>query len=586
VPALTFYFTLYFFGSTLIMITATLQWVYRLGFILTLASANVVSTHGEHQQVEVTSTGEVVRTNANPEASKPFKKLADGIAKAMVGGFDTEKTHVEADSYMLGEAKAATSTQASAAAVYPPVPHKTVLLNVANGSFYTINLCFGNPAPGAQEMCLPGIPDTGSFELVVRSTRCAKCSEPMYNDSMSTTFIEPIHKRNYTELMYGSGPVKCVWVKDDVKIKGSVTPNLISTVTGASTGVIVKQQRLLEATGSPISDFARSSTMCGIYGIGRGLVEGREERFIKRAGIQRYSICLPREQNADGEMWWQTADPKSKSLSAWIKDEKGKPQANPEYPNAEKPYKPINVIGHFHWAVQMEKMKLHYQKKPKVSLVHTIQPTPACAILDSGTTLIAPTTTMATNLMAAITELNAQGLDCKDENIAKLPTLEFTLDGQPHRLPPEAYVAKFDVMDENTTKLSSRLLHFKPQSGCMLLLTKPMDTEQKPGECPMMILGMPFFRFYKTVFDWDAKSVANTTDTGMVYTVEHSGCTKEGVNSWDTTASNYVGKSTATGSVQTPSAGMKNVQRSLMKVNPWKLKFPKAHAHYFQHGKL
>lgn len=523
------------------------------------ANANVVSTQGAHAQVEITSAGEVVRTNSAPP--KPLKKIASGIAKAVANGFDTVTTHKEADSYLLGDPHQQPSLEelrGPAAKVLPPKAYETILQNHGNGSFYTSNLCFGHTGLGGEPMCLPGIPDTGSFELVVRSARCRKCSPPFYNDSMSLSYVEYIDKANHTQLMYGSGPVDALWVNDDVALEGSHagSKDFFTTWTGGGepTGITVKQQRLLEVIKTPIKEFANGKEMCGIFGVGRGKKEGRGTRFIQRAGIQRYSICLPRDDNANGSMWWQTDDPKNNSL-----------------------YKPINVVGQFHWAVELTRMKLHYDKKPPLSKftgmppIESLATGKSCAILDSGTTLISPTPEMATKLTAAI---QTQGLNCND--VSNLPTLEFELDGQLHRLPPEAYVANISLVDENVSHISKQLLHFDPNAGCMLLLTQPMA--EPPTACPSMILGMPFFRFYKTVFDWDAYSEKNTTDTGMIYTAEHSDC-EDGYNSWDVTAANYIGKSIK-------AKGQPRHHRRFMTIDLKKIKFPKAPAHYFQYGKL
>eukprot|EP00746_Dinoflagellata_sp_MGD_P001237 gnl/MRDRNA2_/MRDRNA2_102315_c0_seq1.p1 gnl/MRDRNA2_/MRDRNA2_102315_c0~~gnl/MRDRNA2_/MRDRNA2_102315_c0_seq1.p1 ORF type:complete len:551 (+),score=83.10 gnl/MRDRNA2_/MRDRNA2_102315_c0_seq1:93-1745(+) len=548
--------------------TVSLQLLYRLGFFFTAASANVVSTHGAHTQVEVTSAGEVVRTNSNRavrtapnHVPQPLMKVADGIQKRMAAGFDTETTHKEADSYLLGgddDTIKVDKLTESKYTVPEPEPYMTTLVNQGNGSFYTTSLCFGVVAKGEKPMCLPGIPDTGSFELVVRSARCKKCTPPFYNDSMSLTFVEHIDKKNHTQLMYGSGPVNALWVRDTVAIEGShdAESNFFSPLTGSTpaTGIIVPQQTLLETTSTPIKDFARGMDMCGIYGIGRGVSEGRSERFIQRAGIRRYSICLPRDDHKNGTMWWGTPDPAKNSM-----------------------YTPINVVGQFHWAVELTHMKLNYQKKSSAGKVESITTGKSCAILDSGTTLIQPTPEMALKLFAAI---EMQGLNCKDTS--NLPTLDFELDGKPYRLPPEAYVANVGMVDANVSHITSKLFKFDPNAGCMLLLTQPMP--ELPSACPSMVLGMPFFRFYKTIFDWDAKSVKNTTDRGMVYTAEHSDC-EDGYNSWDVTAENYIGKS-----MKSIEKGSKHSApespRKLMTIDLKKIKFPKAPAHYFQHGKL
>merc|ERR1719238_601578 len=56
---------------------------------------------------------------------------------------------------------------------------------------------------GGQE--ISGIFDTGSFELLVRSTRCEHCAHPTpaYDHKLSTTYVE---NGTITKHVFGSGP--------------------------------------------------------------------------------------------------------------------------------------------------------------------------------------------------------------------------------------------------------------------------------------------------------------------------------------------------------------------------------------------
>lgn len=479
------------------------------------------------------------------------------------------------EQWVLAQTQTQTQTQIQTPAI-EPAPYYSVMKNIGNGTFYTVTMCFGKSFSGS-EMCLPGIPDTGSFELVVRSSRCKKCGEPFYNDSNSSTFDAHVTKHNHTQLMYGSGPVKALWVSDDVRVQGTHDSNMenawwkFNIFGGNSGGIEVPRQRFLESLGTPISDFQKGDKLCGIYGIGRGLKKGRETRFVARAGVKRYSICLPRDEKKDGLLVWSSPD---------VKDNVN--------------YTAINVEGQFHWAVKASHIRLQHTSSTHEGIVNSgvdsivkktgqsnrlshLQDSTACAILDSGTTLIAPTTMMALKMQAYV---QANPLNCDD--ISHMPTLKFKLDGKDFELPPEAYVAKLEDDDSNKTDLGHKLAH--PSfitDRCMLLLTRPMDMEQPNSKCPLMIFGMPFFRFYKTTFDWYANRTdgKDTNNTGMVYTTEHSDCV-DGKNSWNQNASKY-----QSGSEQKTGKVFK-AKSHLITVNPKHLKFPKMPAHYFQHGKL
>merc|ERR1719510_721553 len=95
--------------------------------------------------------------------------------------------------------------------------------------------------------------------------------------------------------------------------------------------------------------------------------------------------------------------------------------------------------------------------------------------------------------------------DCS--NMHELPTLHFTIDGNPFELPPQAYVMRVTGATLEANDIWD-VLFFKPKMRKLdMCMPAFMQIDMMSQFGPVWILGMPFFRYYHTTFDRTAKEM-------------------------------------------------------------------------------
>merc|ERR1719498_1553530 len=232
---------------------------------------------------------------------------------------------------------------------------------------------------------IAGIFDTGSFELLVRSTKCAGCKHPTpaYDAQKSKTFVK---NGTVVQHVFGSGPCISESGYDSVEV-GPLSS---------------KRQHLWEITQHqiPVLDQAK---FAAIVGIGPHFAPGNSEKtLLMNYGVEEFSICLERASGAPGHLTW---GPQPQALKAKMAS--------------------VPVEGKLHWAAKMTDIGFHKEAPKAASLLASKKMTNPCgkgcaAIVDSGTSLIAAPT-------AALMELSAQvgpiHEDCS--NLHELPVLKF-----------------------------------------------------------------------------------------------------------------------------------------------------------------
>jgi len=300
-----------------------------------------------------------------------------------------------------------------------------------------------------------GIMDTGSFELLVRSTRCQGCAHPTppYDHTKSKSYVK---NGSSVQHVFGSGPCISMMGYEEVCVGQMCSP----------------RQSFWEITAHqiPVLDQAKFAAIVGIgpqYGFGN-----REKTLLMSFGIDEFSVCLRRDSGADGVLTWGP-----------IASDATKKQH----------FRTVPSIGEFHWTARMNQV---YFDDPKKN-------TPICptgqkcaAIIDSGTSLIAAPYEHLVQLSSHIPQIAE---DCS--NMHELPTLHFSLEGEDYTLPPSAYVmrVKGGILE---AKNVFDILFFKPKltkvNMCMPAFMT-MDFEDEHG--PMWIMGMPFFRYYHSSFN-------------------------------------------------------------------------------------
>lgn len=314
---------------------------------------------------------------------------------------------------------------------------------------------------GGQE--ISGIFDTGSFEVLVMSTRCESCIHPTspYNHSASSSYLD---NGTMTKHVFGSGPCISRMGYETVSV-GPMTAT---------------KQAFWEITSHDIR-VLDTAKFGAIIGIGPQFAFGNTENtLLMNFGVQEFSVCLQKPAGSIGFLTW---GPVQTDLT------KG------DYASAQ-------IVGKHHWATPLHNVTFIRNSAGHLGQIPCGNERGCAAIVDSGTSLIAAP---GSALMQLSTQLPPIKEDCS--NLDDLPTLHLVIDGTDFELPPQAYVMRItgavleaeDIWD---------ILFFKPKirkvDMCMFAFMQ-MDMISEHG--PVWILGMPFFRYYHTTFDREKKEM-------------------------------------------------------------------------------
>jgi hypothetical protein len=222
-----------------------------------------------------------------------------------------------------------------------------------------------------------------------------------------------------------------------------------------------------------------SAKFAAIVGIGPNFAYGNTEKTLLMSyGVEEFSVCLQKPVGSDGFLTWGSVDTNL---------------------DKEQDYVTANVIGKHHWAARLENVSYDGNA---VNMPCAGPGQECTAIIDSGTSLIAAPGIALMQLSEQIPPINE---DCS--NLHELPNLRFMIDGHPFELPPQAYVMRVTGASLEANDLWD-ILFFKPKvrkvDMCMPAFMQ-IDMQTKTG--PAWILGMPFFRYYHTTFDRQAKAM-------------------------------------------------------------------------------
>jgi len=332
------------------------------------------------------------------------------------------------------------------------VSYRQTLHNYQNVQYYA------DFTIGGQEVS--GIFDTGSFELLVRSSRCSQCVHPTppYDHLKSSTYEE---NGTMTKHVFGSGPCVSMMGYDSVSVGKTLK---------------AEHQAFWEIVDHRIS-VLDTAKFAAIVGIGPNFAYGNSEKTLLMSyGISEFSICLQKPSGSEGYLTW------------------GKTETD------VKDFVTARVIGEHHWVTRLQNVTF---TQPKSHLAQIPCGTTGCAaIIDSGTSLIAAP---GVALMQLSEQMEKIKEDCS--NLHELPTLHFVIDGHDFELPPRAYVMRVTGATLEANDIWD-VLFFKPKirkvDMCMPAFMQ-IDMTSQFG--PVWILGMPFFRYYHTTFDRDSRSM-------------------------------------------------------------------------------
>lgn len=310
------------------------------------------------------------------------------------------------------------------------------------------------------EQTLPVIYDTGSFDVVMLSNLCESCVNILkYNNANSSSYVGTDLEYEH---IFASGSANTKRGFENVHIGDTHSP------------YEAQHFPFWQVTKHEISAWAKADArFAGIVGLG-------------------HSDHVPKEYTPDGA-------PTATLLAAMSVDtfalclERNRPSApghltfGARHLLESASFQVLQVKGKSHWAVQMTQIQL--EGSPKDGQLCN----PSCgAIVDSGTSLIAAPPSAADFVAKLQAMVNP---DCS--RIFLLPVLRFELDGKVIELPPSAWVWRIETAIGTFCK------------------TAFMTVDKSSDLGPVWILGMPFLRYYYTVFDRDANEihVARSTAT-------------------------------------------------------------------------
>eukprot|EP00933_Yihiella_yeosuensis_P071212 TRINITY_DN79411_c0_g1_i1.p1 TRINITY_DN79411_c0_g1~~TRINITY_DN79411_c0_g1_i1.p1 ORF type:complete len:443 (+),score=69.15 TRINITY_DN79411_c0_g1_i1:119-1447(+) len=329
---------------------------------------------------------------------------------------------------------------------------------------------------------IDGIFDTGSFDLVVRSSRCQECLHPTppYSHEKSATYSDA---REMSEFEYGSGPVTVRKGFDNVSV-------------GDGT-LFTKKQSIYEIVSHsiPLLDHDK---FAAIVGIGPAhSFDNKDQTLLMNFGINEFSICLEKNSLEKGWLTWGPV-PGTAGLKA------------------------ARVLGKHHWGTRLRKASFSTDVPKREGLyANPCADGVGCiAIIDSGTSLLSAPRKHISMLKEQIGNVKE---DCS--NLHELPDLTFELDGIKLTLPPQAYIMREKGLEVRVDSWSDlwNVWWGNPKSEkvdrCVFSLME-LEDDWESSKGPMWIFGMPFFRYYHTTF--------NRKERTMSFAKAGDGCYPEG----------------------------------------------------------
>jgi hypothetical protein len=323
------------------------------------------------------------------------------------------------------------------------------------------------------EQTLPVIYDTGSFEILVLSKLCHSCEarHAVYDQSQSTSFSATT-PAVVTEHLFGSGPV--------VSQKGFETIHL----GGLNSPLQKAHMPFWQVVRHEIAVWDENAHFSGIVGLGHPTyipdgfsAESTDPDVLMLAamGVKNFGLCLQRSSPA--APGWLIFGPSVDQM------------------RTGGFFQQLDVVGKTHWGVMMYDFQVP-------GIVESDPCVPSCgAIIDSGTSLIA----VPPVAMPMINRLsNMVARDCS--NLHQLPVLKFRLGDHEVELPPKAYVMKVKKTAQNKSSIWNDV--FNPnQVNAEHCVPAFMQIDKTSQYGPVWILGMPFLRYYYTIFDRMNKKV-------------------------------------------------------------------------------
>eukprot|EP00747_Dinoflagellata_sp_TGD_P167414 gnl/TRDRNA2_/TRDRNA2_191812_c0_seq1.p1 gnl/TRDRNA2_/TRDRNA2_191812_c0~~gnl/TRDRNA2_/TRDRNA2_191812_c0_seq1.p1 ORF type:complete len:451 (+),score=72.95 gnl/TRDRNA2_/TRDRNA2_191812_c0_seq1:102-1454(+) len=345
-------------------------------------------------------------------------------------------------------------------------PDYTIKLDNHENVQYTAPFTLG-------DQTLPVIYDTGSFEVLVLSAECKTCSSTleMYDRMKSGTY--KAGDGLTVEHCFGSGCTSGEGGFETVRIGSKDSP------------FYAKDFPFWQVIRHKIAAWNNRAHFSGIVGLGPsdrvpegfGAKDISETTLLARMKVESFGFCLQRDSPfAPGLL---RVGP---SLDAMV-------EKDPSFQS-------VPVMGKTHWSLKMTNLRL-----PGVDGVENLCAPSCAAIVDSGTSLLSVPRSALESMAPLLSMIKS---DCS--NLNSLPTLRFQLGGLDIELPPHAYVMRVQLPNSGEGSWPE-LVDKEAGSNSHRCSPAFMTVDKETSMGPLWILGMPFFRYYYSVFSRQSKKI-------------------------------------------------------------------------------
>jgi hypothetical protein len=339
------------------------------------------------------------------------------------------------------------------------------------------------------------VPDTGSFSLLLTSTRCnqKECPKRSFDRTSSSTY-EELQREDFVH--YGSGKVWTHAASDKMSIGGLES----------------RRQTFWEITrvGDKMETLWENVKFDGIMGLGwREVAHSTlEKTVLETFEVNFFTFCFGTQNMEVGDM--------HETPSALYWGEEGAKTLG------EQNYTDTEVIAVNHWAVKIHDVGVQGILEDSPFQIGCGKDQPCAAILDTGTSVISPPIRQLRYILNRIGPIES---DCS--NYEYLPTLHFWLgagekDGFHVELPPEVYIRRisFKSLKNRVKKFKKSLKNRKNKAdGDPEEAESEEEKDELVHHCahrflfslmesqhgPVWLIGAPFFQKYIARFDRSKK---------------------------------------------------------------------------------
>jgi hypothetical protein len=351
-------------------------------------------------------------------------------------------------------------------------PHQHAA-NETNAVHATMEIPLENHHAGAQytiKMDLAGtevrvIPDTGSFSLLVTSTRCEECPQQAFKHEEAPT--DDYTKSDMTDsVSFGSGVVQIQLSHMDVEL-GDLDADKAAV------------WEITHSDASMTSVWKKASFQ-GIFGLGWKDEDRGQATVLESLGVTQFAFCMG-DWRQDGILHLGTV--------------------LPDHPKVFAP-----VVGENHWGVALSDIT---STRDGAAIAGKLCAGSLCgALIDSGTSqvLLPPEHVSAVRMMIGPIHPHCENWDT-------LPDLVFKLGGHDIHLTKNAYAKRVDLGGIPKVIPGPELTYEKTEAKSFCWLSLGSAT-MKSDHGPVWIFGMPFFREHAVAFDREKKEIGIGANCG------------------------------------------------------------------------